>query len=191
MINYLRVSDIIAPFSGVEFVPEQYLLPAAERGTKVHTYVESILKGKDIFIFEEELRPYVEAFELFWSKYIQTVKDAALDLERRFYCEEKKITGQIDAIFAVDDKIYICDWKTSLKKSVSWDLQGAAYRYLLEVNGYTNVDSVLFVQLKKDGTFKTYKCEDHHKHLEIFFKCLELYNYFNMSKTRKKILEDL
>lgn len=188
--NYLRVSDIIAPFSGIEFIEDRYLIPAADRGKRVHEYIENILKDNTVFVAETELQPYVNAFEDFWGKYSCNIAGMSMELEKRLYCEEKSFTGQLDCIITIDDHVFVCDWKTSSKKSISWDIQGAAYKYLLQQNGYQNVDDVLFVQLKKDGTFKTYKCYDHSKHIDIFFKCLELYKFFNMSKTRRKPMEE-
>ena len=63
---YDRVTEVISPFSGVEFVPEDILRPAAERGTLVHKYVEGLLQGFKGSLTEEMI-PYVESFEKFWD----------------------------------------------------------------------------------------------------------------------------
>lgn len=185
--GFLRVTEVISPFTGIEFVPEEILAPACERGTKVHSYIEAILSGWKCSIQCDTVKPYIESFAKFWesSKHAFTGK---ITLEQRLYCVEHKITGQADVIVETEDRTYIIDWKTSSRQQkTSWKLQGSVYRYLCEVNGYKNVDSVLFVRLDKTGKAPCpYKSEDHIDNLTTFFKCLELYRHFDMENTRNK-----
>jgi len=184
--DYLRVTDIIKPFSGVEFVPEDILNVAAKKGTRVHKYIENILKGEDSYIFHEEDSLYVDSFKVFWEKSSHAFKGGNMILEQRLFCDELQITGQADVIIEMQDRTYIIDWKTSKSTHKSWALQGCAYKYLAEKSGFKNVDSVLFVKLKSDGKPPSlHKHEKHEENLEIFVKCLELYKWFDMKNTRK------
>lgn len=185
--SYERVTEVLSPFTGIEFVPKELLAPACERGTQVHQFIEGVLEDSPFSICSEVVRPYVESFSTFWDKSKHAYKDGNMTLEKRLFCDDKKIKGKPDLIVETFGKTYVLDWKTSASPHKSWALQGAAYRYLLEVNGYQDVDSVLFIKLSKEGKGPTlYKHDNHEENLEVFFKCLELYRWFSMKTTRNK-----
>ena len=185
--SYYRITEILRPFSGIEFVPEYILKPACDRGTKVHECIENILKGGFPNFSEEDegLMPYIKSFEKFWSTGAHAFKRGEIKLEERLFCNNNVITGKPDVIAKTEGRTYLIDWKTSSSPQKSWALQGAAYRYLCEVSGYENVDSVLFVKLDKEGKKPTlYKHDDYEENISIFFKCLELYKWFDMKNRR-------
>jgi len=185
--SYDRVTEVISPFTGIEFVPKEVLEPACERGTNVHLQIEGILKGWALHVKDPITEMYVASFKIFWEKSTHIFKDGEMILEQRLFCDENQITGKPDVIIQTQDRIYIIDWKTSSSPQKSWHIQGAAYRHLCEVNGYKNVDSVLFVKLDKTGEAPSlHKSEEHKKNLDIFFKCLELFRHFDMKNTRKE-----
>lgn len=186
--GYLRITEVIAPFTGVEFVSDDLLNPAAERGTIVHEEIESMLKGFGSLDEREEIVPYVNSFEAFWECNKHQYDGYTIELEKRLYCDDLKITGAIDFIASSDHKTMVIDWKTSsTAHDKSWALQAAAYQYLLMVNGYVNPQGPTFVRLKKDGKKAALKkYDDYESSIGIFTKCLELYNYFDMNKTRRK-----
>jgi len=186
MKDLLRVTEIISPFTGIEFIPEKYLIPASQRGTLVHKFIESFLNGNEVFVFPTEAKPYMSSFRKFWDKHGKIFDDAKITLERRLNCEIHGITGQIDVILEKDGKTYLIDWKTSAKEHHYWCLQGAAYKYLCEVNGYQNVQKPLFVKINKDKQADVYKYGDCDFNLETFFKCLDIFKFFNMNTTRVK-----
>ena len=185
---YDRVTNVLAPFTGIEFVDKNLLEFAGDRGTRVHSHIEGYLKGWGFGDPDEAVKPYLKSFELFWEGSKHVFKNGEIILEKRMYCHTKKITGQADVIIKdADGKTYLIDWKTSAVKSKSWALQGAAYQYLCQRSGYHNVDPVMFVRLSKVGkkaSLSKEKDEDFKGNLSIFFKCLELYRYFDMKKTR-------
>jgi hypothetical protein len=183
---YDRVTEVITPFSGVEFVPEDILKSAGDRGTLVHKYIEGSLQGFKGSL-TEEMGPYVDSFEKFWDSSKHVFGGGKIVLEKRLFCDVLGITGQADVIVETSDRTYMIDWKTSSRPQKSWALQGAAYRYLAEVNGYKHVDSVLFVKLNKTGKSPTlYKHENYEENISVFKKCLELFRWFDMKNTRKK-----
>jgi hypothetical protein len=182
-----RVTEILSPFSGVEFIPEEVLKPAGERGTIVHKYIEGILDGWECFLKEPELEGYIKSFTDFWARYEHAYEGGTRQLEQRFYCPKMKITGQADVIITLNNRTYLIDWKTSSRPHITWGLQGAAYKYLAEQNGHENVDAVLFVKLAKCGKKPTlYKYENQEELWQIFENCVKLYRYFDMKNTRNK-----
>ena len=128
--SYDRVTAILSPFTGIEFVPENILAPASERGTQVHRSIEGIFEKSPFFICSEIVRPYVESFNIFWDKSKHAYENGKITLEKRLFCEDKKIKGKPDLIIETFGKTYVFDWKTSASPHKSWALQGSAYRYL-------------------------------------------------------------
>lgn len=185
--NYNRVTNILTPFTGIEFVPKELLDFAGDRGTRVHKHIEGILSGWE---FKDEgalIKPYVTSFRKFWQNSKHAFAGGKLILEQRLYCDIHKITGQPDVIIEMGDQMYILDWKTSSSFHKSWYLQGAAYRYMCaQTYGMKSVDNVFFVKLNKDKPATLYKSEDYEENLDTFFKCVELFRWFEMDKTRKK-----
>ena len=184
---YDRVTEVLSPFSGVEFVPKDVLDRAAEKGTKVHELIEKKLKGEDFILdfAEEEVIPYVKSFMTFWDTSKHAFEGGEIILEKRLFCDTNKISGAMDVVVKMPDRTYIIDWKTSTRPQKSWQLQGAAYRYLCETNGFANVDDVLFVKLDKEGKHPSlHKSEKYKTHADVFFKCLDLYRWFDMKNTR-------
>ena len=182
-----RVTNVISPFTGIEFIPEHILSNAAGRGTLTHACIEGILQGFEDVDVVPEVQPYLQSFKSFWEESSYTFEGGRLILERRLFCDEKMITGQVDLIIEMEDKTILIDWKTSSRPQKSWALQGAAYKYLAEINGFENVESILFVRLKKDGKPPVLtRHTTHDEDIETFFKCLELYRWFKMKTTRNK-----
>lgn len=186
--DFLRVTEVISPYTGIEFVPEHFLNAAAERGTKVHQYIENFFNCLRYEEVDFNLTHYMDSFYQYWEENQHQYMN--FTVENRYFCNDLMITGQVDLINHEDDKITIVDWKTSSRPHhKAWALQSAAYRYLIEQNNNPNVrvDNVLFVLLKKDGKKPTlHKYDDYERNLDIFLKCLELYRHFDMDKTRRK-----
>lgn len=182
--GYTRVSNVLSPFTGIEFVPEEPLKNAAHRGTLVHSYIEADLGGYVWEVIPPEIKPYWDAFEEVCYRYtVRSTKDK--DIERRFYDDKLMITGQADLVLYWPHKTVIFDWKTSYAPSISWPLQAQAYIHLARVNS-VDVAEARFFHLQRDGTFDQYVYEYDPEQYGIFLKCLDLYRYFKMDKTRKK-----
>lgn len=183
--GFVRFSDIIKPFTGIEFVDSSLLDAAADKGTYVHQIIEGIVKNGLIQpIIEDEYQGYIDSFFKFWDDSSHAFEGMKSSTEERFYDEDLKYTGAIDCIFFNKVKTYLLDWKTSSKPQKSWALQGAAYRHLLEKSGYQDV-TVMFIHLTKKGKPKVHTFENYQEDWRIFSNCLELYHYFQMDKTRR------
>lgn len=180
MQTYTRITDIIAPFTGIEFVPEFVLEPVCTRGTSVHLMIEGILQGFEVDV-PEALQGYIDAWKAWYSNGQSPLEYSDKIIEKRLYCDKLGITGQVDLIV---NEYHAYDWKTSSKESISWKLQGAAYQYLIEKE-YGDRALMTFVHLKPDGTYSEYRYHNQKENFEVFKKCLELYRYFDMDKTRK------
>lgn len=155
--NYLRVTTVLYPFSGLQNIDPDVLAHAAERGTKVHKICEGIVSGLGEIGVDEETEGYVESFKKWWAKGIHV-----LEMERRFWDDELCLTGQVDLIIKTEDGLAIVDLKTSSKPSKTWEAQGSAYAYLAKNAGYP-IEKIFFLHLNKHGKepkIHEYKIDD-------------------------------
>lgn len=178
--QYDRVTSILAPFSGIDKVPDHILESAAHRGTRVHALCEGLIRGVDIEEAEDYqlYKGYIDSFRQ-WKE-----GKNFLTHPGRLYCDKKEITGECDGIFKSHGKEFIFDLKTSVSESKTWKLQAASYAYLNE-----NVQGdVYFIKLSKEGKKPVEYIYESSQHIQTFWKCLDLYRIF--FKTKKPIDEE-
>ena len=142
--NYLRVTNVLYPFSGLHLLDPDVLAFAAERGTKVHKTCEGIIQGLGEIGVEDETWGYVESFKKWWA-----LGHEVLMVEQRFWDDELEITGQVDLILK-SPELLLVDLKTSSRPSPTWKAQGSAYAYLAKKAGY-DIQKIQFLHLNKHG----------------------------------------
>lgn len=143
--DYLRVTNILYPFSGLDKINPEVLAHAANRGTKVHKICEGIMSGLGEYGIEEETQGYIDSFKLWWEQGHKIVL-----MEKRFWCDVLKITGQVDLVLDTQEGLAILDLKTSSKPSKTWQIQGCAYAYLAKEAGY-DIKKIYFLHLNRYG----------------------------------------
>lgn len=143
--NYTRVTSILYPFSGLHKIDPDILAHAADRGTRVHKTCEAIISGLGEMGCDEETSGYVESFKEWWS-----LGHNVVEMEKRFWCDDLEITGQVDLILQTPEGLTILDLKTSSAPSKTWPAQGCAYAYLAKKAGYP-IEEILFLHLNKKG----------------------------------------
>lgn len=171
--SYFRVTNILYPFSGLDKIDPSIVSRAAERGTKVHKICEGIIQGFGEFGVEKETEPYVESFKKWWGKGHEFVA-----MEKRFWCDELRVTGQVDLILKgqeSNDGLAVVDLKTSSKPSPTWKAQGSAYAYLAKKAGY-DIRNVHFIHLLKSG--KEAKIYEYPVDDGFFLDIYKVWNYF-------------
>lgn len=168
--NYLRVTTVLYPFSGLENIDADVLAYAAERGTKVHKICEGIINGLGEHGVEDETWGYVESFKKWWSQGHEVIS-----VEQRFWDDELEITGQVDMIIKTPDGLAIVDIKTSSRPSKTWPAQGSAYAYLAKKFGL-DVKKIFFLHLNKHG--KEPKLYEYPVDDSFFLAILRTYMHF-------------
>ena len=168
--RYTRVTDVLYPFSGLQYIDGVVLENAALRGTRVHAACEAIVSGEGAWDLDDVTKGYVQSFETWWGDGRKVAS-----IEQRFHCDELMITGQVDLILETDHGHTILDLKTSQRPSKTWPLQGAAYAYLARANGY-NVTAIQFLQLMRSGDDPI--IHEYSDDLDLFLKTLTVYRYF-------------
>lgn len=168
--NYVRVTNILEPFSGLDHVDKEVLLYAAARGTKVHKTCEAIISGLGDFGIDEETMGYVESFKKWWGDGYKVHS-----LEERFFDEDLRVTGKCDLIIKTDKGLKLIDLKTSYKRSKTWNVQGNAYAYLAKKNGI-EIQSIEFIHLIKDGSYP--KIINIEIDFDLFLSVFKTWKYF-------------
>lgn len=162
-------------------IPPGILSHAADRGTKVHKICEAIVSGLGEYGVEEETQGYVESFKKWWAE-----GHEVLLIEKRFWCNELKITGQVDLILKTAEGLAILDIKTSSKPSKTWKAQGCAYAYLAQKAGYP-IKKILFLHLNKDG--KSPKIYEYSPDSSFFFPYTQ--PFFTFSTEIKNVRSEI
>lgn len=176
-LEYERVTEVLYPYSGLHHIDKQVLEKAATRGTKVHKICEGIVKGLGNWSKEDpEVAGYIHSFMQWYNDSIEII-----ELERRFYCDDYLISGQVDMIANINGILTIIDIKTPQKPSKTWMLQGSAYCYLARKAG-CDIKSMQFLQLNKHGMKP--RIYEYKEDFELFKKCLDIYNYFYKPKDK-------
>lgn len=174
--DYMRVTTVLYPFSGLQNIDAGVLAHAAERGTKVHKICEGIAEGLGELGVEEETLGYVESFKKWWEQGIQVVA-----IEQRFWDDELHLTGQVDFIINTQDGLAIVDLKTSSKPSKTWQAQGSAYGMLAKKAGF-DIKKILFIHLSKHG--KEPKIYEYPVDDSFFLAVFRVFKHFFYKETK-------
>ncbi len=168
--NYVRVTEVLYPFSGLQNISPEVLENAGRRGSRVHKICEAIIVGLGEHDVDEEVWGYVESFKKWWG-----TGKAVAAVEKRFWCDRYLFTGQVDMILETEHGMAILDIKTSSRPSKTWEAQGKAYAYLAKKAGY-DITKIYFLHLNKHG--KDAKVLEYAIDDNFFLSILQTYNFF-------------
>lgn len=168
--RYLRITDILSPFSGLQDIKPFILSQAADRGTRVHQMIEDYLSGIGIWEEDSSLMGYLDSMKKFWKDGYPIHYQ-----EQRFFNDEFMITGACDLIIEFQGCLTLVDWKTSHAPNRTWPMQGSAYSWLAKKHGIP-IENILFIKLDKKGSKP--QVFQYEENFSLFLKCYEIYNYF-------------
>ena len=183
--GFLRVTQILSPFITFDHISPEVLANASDRGTRVHSLCESYMRLKPIHAenlvidtADNDCKPYLTSF----INWFESVVGDVIYNELRLNCEKIKVSGQFDMLcrFKGDSSNVLIDIKTPQTASRSWELQTAAYRYLLRSVKGEQAERRIALILDKNGCLPRIKeYTDHENDEKKFFNALELYRFFN------------
>jgi hypothetical protein len=175
--GYLRVTEVLNPFSTLGEIDPKIIAHAADRGSRVHAYCESYSLGLFVTDVDDDCKNYFEVFKAWFDEMVEKV----LYTEKRLNSPTYRISGAFDmiAILKGDTKPTLVDIKTPASPSSSWQLQTAAYQLLaLEcLNEFVSRRICLMLPKYKDIA-KVVEYEDHKGDQEKYLMALELYRFF-------------
>jgi len=175
--TYLRVTNILYPFSGLKDIDQAVVDNAARRGTLVHLICEAIVSGFGDCGNDEETEPYIESF-MHWFN----TNPEIIVMEERFFDDDLKITGKCDFIIKTPEGLCVVDLKTSYQESKTWPVQGNAYAYLASKHGH-DIKKIQFIHLSRRGEPpKTIEYPVDHS---LFLDTYRVYKHFYEKKNGK------
>lgn len=151
--KYARVSEIVTPPGCFDHIDPTVLKKKAQVGTEVHDAIHDELT--ECFpIVNSRTEKYFTSF-LEWLKVISPFQ--VIESEKRYFCDDKMITGQIDGLITIaGEKLpTLIDFKTSAQASPSWQLQGHLYHYMISKHSEQISPRFLFVKLNPNGGLPT------------------------------------
>jgi hypothetical protein len=180
-MDFPRVTEVLRPYTGYDYVQKDVLAKAAARGTTVHAMCAGIAKGAWIpdGMMNEEILGYVNSFK----KWSEAQVSKFIVVEKRYSDDQLKFTGQLDFVVqGTDDELYLVDLKTSSRPQKTYPIQMAAYDCLLKSHNIY-VKGAMLVYLDKDGEFPEIQLlHEMGTELEVFLSALNCWHYFNKGK---------
>lgn len=175
--GYRRVTEILQAYTDFSMIDPAVLANAADRGSRVHRFCELYIKNLLIESVDNDCKPYFDSFK-FW---FDSVVEEVFFIEERLYCNDLKITGQIDLICSLrnSDKKFIIDFKTPQNPSKTWALQTAAYKYLAEKNLEIKIDYRGCLMLDRHAEPPKFLSYDNDMDFELFKWACHLYEFFH------------
>ena len=168
LTDYIRVTDILRPFTKLDEIDPEIVNRAAARGQFVHDCIGGHVNGLGYPPIPQKWKGYIDSYEK-WKQF-----GAKPQLfEERFYSKEYMLTGQIDMYL----ENTIIDFKTSSKYSKTWPLQLAAYKFLMSINK-KEAFAAKIIHLSKEGkepTIYEFSRNELDKALELFMGAYECY----------------
>lgn len=193
-----RVTEIIS-----KMISEEYLLywanslgfkhqgykktveAAAAIGSESHDLINRFLLGE---AFNSNNIPYL-GFRKWWIDITSTNDVKVVGSEQTLSCPY--FGGTYDLLVSINDLLYLVDFKTSNHISYKYFLQLAAYKYMLEQQGY-NIAGCIILQLdKKNIEYTEYPLVfANHYHKEFIDNCLNtflslVFGYHNIFKCQE------
>ena len=149
---------------------------AADRGTTVHSLIESYKKGGNIEHIPEKFRGYANAF----FKWVGEVKPELVENERTVFNDKYGYAGTLDAIAIIGGKKYVVDFKTNKDGNVYTEahMQVSAY---INADGMTGIDGGVIVALAEDGSYTHQVAKNG---FYAFINALELYEFINYAEIK-------
>lgn len=146
MKSYLRVSEILARLQDFGNIDPEVLENKQKIGTNVHEAILSDSIGDYPLLETERVAAYFGSYERWKNKEKPNYKMQI----PRLYCDDLRITGEIDALADFGMKHpTLCDWKCSATPNPEiWNLQAHFYWYLLKQNGIEVSDHMKWVNLR-------------------------------------------
>jgi len=147
--QYARVSEVLKPFYNFSGIDKDVLERKADLGTQVHSAIADDIAGRFPC-------PGAAGWGYFQSylKWKERLSPLFVESEKRYFDENRMITGAIDALIKIPDESLpiLVDFKTSAQEAaISWPMQAHLYGLLLEGNGIEIARRYLFVKFHKKG----------------------------------------
>lgn len=175
--GYTRVTEILDAYTDFNGVPPAVLAHAAERGERIHRYCELYSLSMLIEEPDEECKPYVDSFIRWFDYSVACVIHSELRISSKKY----KLSGKFDLLVKMkgDTELTIVDIKSPQTKSSTWQLQTAAYRFLLREELKINAHRrICLIVDNEGGNIRVVEYSNHDLDERLYLNAFELHRFF-------------
>lgn len=169
------VTQILEPYTGLEFIDKELLRRAAEFGTHVHDACHLFnMDELDRDSLDPVLMPYVNA----WERFLDESGAVVVLSEHRVASRKYGYAGTLDAIVHWGKSLRLIDLKTGTAVPKTVGPQTFAYS---QAHSETSGERVYLrhcIHLKGDGTYSNHKLPDP-RDWSIFQSALVLHNWYH------------
>ena len=156
----------------------KYVDEAAKTGTLAHALILEHLTGEkvDLTQFSAQQIDLAENSIISYFEWEKRHKVEPVWCERPMVSEKMRFGGTIDCLAYIDGELELIDFKTGSAVYPEYFVQTAAYRKLLEENGF-DVKRIRILRIGRDETegFEERVVSDSRKYFEIFEHLLGIY----------------
>ena len=173
-VHVPSVTQVLSPYTGLEFVDPDVLQRAAQFGNHVHDACHLFnIDELDWMTLDDALTPYVRA----WADFLEDSGAVVIKSEHRVYSERHKFAGTLDVLVDWKRRTRLIDLKSTASVPKTVGPQTAAYAEAhTEMTGQYVSDRYC-LHLKPDGKYKAHKLDDR-RDWTIFQSCLNVYNWY-------------
>lgn len=178
-MELIRVTEVLSPYQDFSKVPDRFMEPALERGSKVHLWCANYARSLWCPITLEDYRGYIESFKGWFDKYVEKV----FFVEQRFDDPDLGITGQPDigCLLKGESEGILPDYKTSATTQRWWLGQNALYLHLVQKAGFL-IKRAGSLKLKANGSpAKFVPCDVPQEAFKAALSAINAYRYFKKS----------
>lgn len=165
------VTEVLDPYTGLDYVNRATLEAARELGTQVHTAIHLHSTGR-LAHCPEHVRPYLDAWELFLDESGAVV----IGSEIRVYSEKHRFAGTLDNILYWKDSYVLTDVKSGSTVPRTVGPQTASYVQAYNELTGSRLRARRCIHLRGDGTYKVHKLTATHD-WNVFQAALTVYRW--------------
>lgn len=206
-MQYVRVTEILSRLRDFSLINPLVFEEKGKIGTEVHTNIgQHVIKAFTVFDtyplrnphtgkillnpdftqkWKKRGKGYFESF----LKWYELEQPEISHMENEYKDDNLMIVGHIDGLMRTKKENFntLIDFKCSYKSDMEmWGMQSHFYKHLLELNGISVADKLLWIQLDKDGHMPKLIYIPYSQ--ETMQKCFhEVNKYWNEKKDAKEI----
>ncbi|MFA6476640.1 MAG: hypothetical protein WCV68_04560 [Candidatus Paceibacterota bacterium] len=182
--------------------PETLFKEAGDRGGSVHSYIDRYFgqwietgQKPDILTFCSQDKDYATWSSLRAAEaWCNNVGFTPLVSELRVWSEKYQVAGTVDAIGVIQDRLVLCDWKTSTSLRTGYWLQVGAYWGMFKELIHLTPQRTIIVRLDKErGISSVEEVQDVNKRFGEFRDVCRVYDSIQeinrLRKPRKETIK--
>jgi hypothetical protein len=170
------VTEILDPYTGLEYVDRSTLEAARELGTHVHEAVHLYNTGR-LAHCPERIVPYLEG----WKAFLAESGAVVTASEMRVHSDEHQYAGTLDSLAYWTGRDCLIDVKSGSIVPKTVGPQTSAYVDALNEQHGTRVRLRYCIHLTGDGRYRSHKLTDV-RDRHIFQSALNIHNWYRSSK---------